>query len=715
MINKFMHCMKKAIAPGKIPLLALMILFTASWGNQYALKAQNVQENSNWHSQVFRKLFFDYHNHQDNWGLARDFDAGKWADQLQAADAQAVSVFAKCAQGWRYYQKGEVGWVHPEMPEGLDMLGSQVDACHKSGIRVIAYYHTFGSRNVEELHPEWKGKNSKDEPSGLCMNTPLTEEHILPQIREIVHNYDIDGIFFDGTNIRICYCPDCRQDFKDDTGFDIPLTKEDPHWLDHVKWLNKKSTELRRKFTDAVHAEKPEVLVSFNWSYTPRQPEIAPDDIGFLMCDIFPDDQLFAASYLGKYWSTQEKSFDIMNSAFLRWWGDWGTKPAVAMQQECAAIIANGGKTWLGYMMPAQFGVDPAVMAEMGKTMKFLKEREGFCRNSEPVPYIAVMHSTHSYYTREPAQHVDEKPLYSLHKMLLEGGFHYNILNEKDLLENLHDYRVVILPDQRYIGVELAAALDKFVQNGGGLIATVLTGTQDEAYKQTGKFSLETVLGVRLEGKFPRTNGYLVLNDNQLKDNVLDMPHQVWGEFTYVKPTTAGKLADLWDVYLRRDGEYYQGGSSPIGKNTGYPAITVNSHGMGKAAYISGDIIGSYTVRNNWNLKNLFGNLVELVLPEMLISIESPGLVEVVLKKQDNRTLVHLINHNGERSFNNTIAYSEKIVPVSGINVKVKMDTLPSSVKLMPENQTLIWKKLDDGVISVTVPKLDIYSIIVIE
>ena len=46
--------------------------------------------------------------------------------------------------------------------------------------------------------------------------------------------------------------------------------------------------------------KKPEVLVSFNWSYTPRQPEIVPDDLGYLMCDIFPDDQLFAGSYLGK-------------------------------------------------------------------------------------------------------------------------------------------------------------------------------------------------------------------------------------------------------------------------------------------------------------------------------------------------------------------------------------------------------------------------------
>ncbi len=708
--------MKKVKNLRKIQFLILMLLFTLSVSGQSPVKAPEVQEkNDNWHNRIFRKLFFDYHNHKDNWGLAANFDAEKWAEQLKAADVEAVSAFAKCAQGWRYYQKGNVGWVHPEMPAGLDMLGNIVEACHKRGIKVIGYYHTFGSQKIEALHPEWMAKNSKNERAGLCMNTPLLEEHILPQIREIVRNYDIDGIFFDGTNIGMCYCDECRKGYKNDSGFDIPIVKDDAHWLDHVKWLNKKSTELRKKILQAVHGEKQEVLVSFNWSYTPRQPEIIPDDVGFLTCDIFPENQLFSGSYLGKYWSTSGKSFDIMNSAFLRWWGDWGSKPAVAMQQECATIIANGGKTWTGYMMPAQFGVDPAVMQELAKTMRFVKEREEFCRNSEPVPYIAVLHSTHQLYTKEPTQQIDEKSLYSLHKMLLQGGFHYNILGEQTLLENINKYKVVILPDQRYISRELANALEQFVRNGGGLIATGLTGTEDERYKTTGILVLEDVLGVKFISTYPYTNGYIVINDKQLKEKVLDMPHQIWGEFTYVKPTTARTLADIWDVYVRRDGEYYQSGSSPVGKNTGYPSITVNQFGKGKAMYLSGDIFGSCTVRNNWNLKNMFRNMVNMVNPDVLISVDAPDVVEVVLKKQGNRTLVHLINHNGERSLNNTIEYTEDIIPIFNIGVKVKLNKLPVSVKLMPENKLLTWNKTDNSSISITIPKLDIYSIVVIE
>lgn len=683
---------------------------------QLPLKAQNTKEtSSHWHEQIVRKLFFDYHNNEANSGLAENFDAEAWADQLQAAHAEGVSMFAKGAQGWRYYQKGEVGWIHPEMPEGLDMLGEVVEACHKRDIRVIAYYHTFSSKKIEELYPDWRAMTADNEPAGLCMNTPLLEEHMLPQIKEIVGNYDIDGIFFDGTNIRNCHCPYCQKDFMQDTGFEIPENSDDPHHLAHVKWLNEKSTQLRQKIMDAVHEEKPEVLVSFNWSYTPRQPELIPDDLGYLMCDIFPQDQVLSGSYLGKYWSTLGISFDIMNTAFLRWWGDWGCKPAVAMQQECATIIANGGKLWLGHMMPAQFGVEPAIMDELGKTMAFVKEREEFCLNSTPVPYIAVLHSTHSLYTKDPTTRLNEEPLYSIHKMLVENGYHYNIVNEKTLLEKIHEYKVVILPDQRFIGEELAGEVEKFVQNGGGLIATVMTGTQDSHYQSTENFILEKVLGVKWDGLYPYTHGYMVVKDKQLQNNFLDMPHQVWGDFVYVKPENAQTLADLWDVYLRNDGEYYQGGSSPPGKNTGYPAVTVNTYGKGKAVYMAGDIFSSYATRNNWNLKNLFGNLVEQVLPEKLVSIEPTGEVEVVLKKQQNKTQIHLINHWGERAFNNTIAYTESINPVHNIKIHVKVEKRPDAVKLMPENKDLKWELSADNTLTVNVPELNIYSIIVVE
>jgi len=64
------------------------------------------------------------------------------------------------------------------------------------------------------------------------------------------------------------------------------------------------------------------------------------------------------------------------------------------MQQEVATIIANGGLTWIGYQMNAQYGIEQAVMDELGKTMAFVEEREDVLMGAEAVPSLAVLRST---------------------------------------------------------------------------------------------------------------------------------------------------------------------------------------------------------------------------------------------------------------------------------------------------------------------------------
>jgi len=126
--------------------------------------------------------------------------------------------------------------------------------------------------------------------------------------------------------------------------------------------------------------------------------------------------------------------------------------------------------------------------------------------------------------------------------------------------------------------------------------------------------------------------------------------------------------------------------------------------------------------RNQWNLKNVLKNLINILLPEKLIEIDAPSAVEVVLTRKENNILVHLINHNGEkpldsdisRSVGNKITITENIIPIHNIGVRVKADNSPKSVKLMPEDIDLSWK-IQENIVSITVPKLDIYSIVVLE
>jgi uncharacterized lipoprotein YddW (UPF0748 family) len=286
-----------------------------------------------WYDRCTRKLFFDFHSAGTAVGLAAAFDAERWADRLVAAHAQAVSVFTKCGCGYSFYRQGSIRYVHPHLPDGLDMLEAQTSALHARGLKALGYYHTFNSEPIARDHPDWIERNADGSPRGtsICLLSPLAHEWMLPHVAEIVSHYDVDAMFFDGTYAHSpCFCDACRARFAaDNEGLALPESAGDPHWARFVAWKIEALRELRQEICDTIHGLRPEVVVSVNWAYTPRLPEVVPDGIGALVADIMPDDQVSAGSYLAAYWALLERPFDIMNSAFLQWWGDWGDRKSV--------------------------------------------------------------------------------------------------------------------------------------------------------------------------------------------------------------------------------------------------------------------------------------------------------------------------------------------------------------------------------------------------
>jgi hypothetical protein len=248
------------------------------------------------------------------------------------------------------------------------------------------------------------------------------------------------------------------------------------------------------------------------------------------------------------------------------------------------------------------------------------------------------------------------------------------------------------------------------VSNGGGLIGTVLTGTQDQDYRSTGNMVLGDVFGIELKGKYSYDHSFIDLKEESLKKDVLDMAQQVYGECALISVDSARVLADLWEPLLMKDGRFIHL-SSPPGRDTGHPAITLNQYGKGKAAFMSNDIFYAYAHRSQWNLKNLFENLVTMVDPEKLLLMDAPGNVEVVLTRKFGITQVHLVNHYREKALGRAITIAEHVLPVNDIGIRVRINAVPLSVIQQPEGDKLEWN-YQDGYVSFRVPKLEIYSII---
>jgi len=679
-----------------------------------------------WYDTSYRKLFFDFHSPGTTVGLARSFDAEAWAARVQQGHAQAVSVFTKGGYGYSFYRKGHIRYPHPHLPEGLDMLEAQIEALHRRGIRAIGYYHTFNSEPVARDHPDWIERDADGNPRGIriCMLGPLLHEWMLPHIEEIVTIYDVDAMFFDGTYADTpCYCPTCQARFAQASGgLEIPRDRTDPAWPRYVAWVLEAFREVRQAICDVIHKHRPEIVVSFNWAYTLRQPEVVPEGVGALVADIMPQDQAFNGSYLSRYWATLGRPFDIMNSAFLQSWGDWGCKPSVAMQQEVATTLANGGLTWIGYQMNEKFDVEPAVMQEMGKTLAFVQEREPLLEHAKPVPYIAVLHSTAGHLAGdEAAVWLDETGTRGVHRLLTESMIPYHFLHEEALLARLDTFKAVILPDQRYLAPQLVEALETWVRKGGVLLATYLTGTLDETYRSTGRFSLEDVLGVHLEGTYDQPHAYIEVTDERLKPGTLDMPHLVEAGFAFARPIAEDVevLAKLRKIYLRSDGKFLLRWS-PVGEDSGYPAITLRKVGAGWAVYLAGQVFRGYQVKNQWNLKHIIANLLNALIEERLVEVEAPAWLEVVVTLQalpdaggKTRTLVHLVNHHGNRPVDGNNVCVEQVLPVRDITARLRHAVRPTQVTLEPGGQRTDWEYVD-GIVKVHIPEVHIHTVIAI-
>jgi len=178
----------------------------------------------NWYRDAFCKLHFDMHTPEAVTEIALGFDSGQFIRRLRVAAPDAICFFAKSAFGWAHYPT-KVGATHPHLKQ--DLLGEALKVCHREGIRLLAYYCIeILPPPIAQAHPEYlmRTKDGKavqnQERFVSCMNSPVQAELFLPQLSEILKNYEVDGIFFDGFPAmhQVCFCEHCRRRF----GGEIP-------------------------------------------------------------------------------------------------------------------------------------------------------------------------------------------------------------------------------------------------------------------------------------------------------------------------------------------------------------------------------------------------------------------------------------------------------------------------------------------------------------
>ena len=147
-----------------------------------------------------------------------DFDADQWADVFKAGGVRYVVITAKHHEGFAMFKSEASPYNIVDGTEfKRDVIKELNEACHRRGIKFGVYYshaQDWDEPDAPYLNPRSKLKNFHPElPADFEPDFErYLEKKSLPQVEELVKNYDLDLIWFD-TPVGMSY--DLAKKFSD--------------------------------------------------------------------------------------------------------------------------------------------------------------------------------------------------------------------------------------------------------------------------------------------------------------------------------------------------------------------------------------------------------------------------------------------------------------------------------------------------------------------
>ena len=680
-----------------------------------------------WDDDVYRMLHIDAHFGACK-EVYRDFDADAAADMIAEAGFQMVCYFAVCHAGYSYYPT-DIGVVHPGLKR--DFTGEMTEALKKRGIRRMLYMKSGFDRQYQKSHPDSvynsdPGQWTVDEStigdgSVICLNSNWADDIQIPQVKEILSRYDVDGLFTDIVLQQYlhstCYCQYCREAYARDIGGEIPTSNDDPHVFAYRHWSNSMMETYMDKFCRAAIEVKPDVSVTHNYAWLTRYPKTAPSYVRQIMWDPPPPSNgLYAwnlsveARYLG---TLPGISWGLHNTRGNSW-GDYSLRETAAYKQEVAIQLAAGGRSLLSDDAYPSGNPDPAVMARYGEVNRRTEALEPYLKGCCPVPEAAVLHSAESIWSHEaltPSPAWQAGPAYypvnGAHKALIESHVQMNILNSDTLVKTLGDYRLLVLPDQRILNDAECAAIEKFVTGGGSLLVTGETSLHDADNNPRKEFALAKLLGVTYLGKQQSPRCYFRTDTSLAEYGIPVMDIQGGREYARVGEVSGKVLASLIPSTSAKQAP----GGDPIG-----PGITFNRYGKGTVVYCAPKLFHSYFQFGNAGYRRMFQWMLDQAYPEqdrLVVLKNTPINVEMFLNSRGDERFIHLVNYTGDKREAGAPVVQD-MMTVHGIVVRAKADSRPKRITLVPEGRDIAFS-YSDGWVEFPAEPLDIHSVYRIE
>ncbi|MBQ8955097.1 MAG: hypothetical protein IJ048_13385 [Clostridia bacterium] len=642
-------------------------------------------------SQSFFGLHFDFHASPERSGASpiggtlREEDIREICRLLHL---DFLQIDCKGHPGWASYPTA-CGNAMPAFAG--DPLAMWRRVTQEEGVALYLHYSGVIDERYCAGHPDECAVAADGSRSSKATRTAgrYVDELLIPQFMELAGKYGADGVWVDGDcwGSEVDFHPDTVAAFEAETGISLngrlPAAPEDAHYEDYREFCRELFRRYVRHYVDAVHAKYPGVQIASNWAYSDHMPEAVSAQVDFISGDLNPWDSFNSARYAARAIAQQNHVWDLMCWNFR-------TAPAgrsghtvkhpLQIMQEAAAIISQGG----GFQNYITQYPDGAPRMEQIRRMKpveaFVRAREPFCFRGQAVHQVALLLSTYDRH-RESASLFSRngcEKIMGMTSLLCDAGHATEIVSEHTLTGRAASYPVIVVPELfSGLAPETVEELLDYARGGGSL---VLAGRTTCAL-------------------FAAAGAPLALGESRESASfTLD------GEAFGIAFDASALSVQEGETLARMSAD---------ARSASEALAVVCPFGRGQIAAVGMDLGSAYQAGAQYLHRALINALLSRLYAPIVAVESAEGLIEVSLLRKDGRTLIQLVNGNGNHR-SASVASEDFIPACRRVALALRLAQRPKALILQPEGRSLPFEYCD-GRARVIVDEVPLHEIIEIE
>ena len=583
--------------------------------------------------------------------------------------------------------------------------------------KLVLYYSGLMDGIAGQRHPDWIMCNpdgaSQEGAFGdfkcfiahpICPLSAYWDEWASVQIREIIRDYDPDGIWVDGDWPGPCYCPRCRERFRKDTGWREPwgeAQKRASFSAEYAKTWNRITHEWRTRFCAFIKELKPSCLYSAG-NVSPRREFLTPFD--WRSGDFFSPGYFYLhdMARMMRWYATLGVPYDayICDTSFTHVRKDVRSrsKTLPRMLQEAATVAANGGAVGYWTYPLGNGALVPSRMRKAITVRKFLEERRDVLLHTTSAQWTAILVSDPSAPTFGGAA------VEGAHKAMAALHRSPDVMDETGVAENMpHD--LIVLPEQPALDEATARRLEQFVLRGGKLLTSGVS---------IRSAFLQKILGVKSVHPGTLQDGHVLLK-------TCDEPTGVDSAWDRLELRGAEELYPLylsWDQFnpecrnLVNNWPMHGQLDEERPEPAGFPAAIARRVGKGRVVHVCTGIFAQYLTLGDPQILRWLREIVDFLQPEPLFCTDALSFVDVSLRRKGDALLVHFVNGNPGRDLSKLNASDLWVDDIPAIG------PIASRIRCARKPRKALWEpggldartEWNDGILRFVLPRLEIHA-----